>query len=87
MAFQLLVFSKQDLTSNCHETDKFEFEIIVPTTRNTKTTNYPRSLPQRFTLISDSESKFKNYARLGNYADRDIVPLSYGVTALDPVLD
>ena len=29
MAFQLLVVSHQDLTSNCHQTDKFEFEIIV----------------------------------------------------------
>ena len=24
----------QDLTSNCHQADKFEFEIIVPTTRS-----------------------------------------------------
>ena len=30
--FQLLLVSRQDLTSNCHETDKLEFEIIVPTT-------------------------------------------------------
>ena len=32
--FQLLVVSHKDLTSNCHQADKFEFEIIVPTTRS-----------------------------------------------------
>ena len=32
--FQLLVVSPQDLTSNCHEADEFQFEIIVPTTRS-----------------------------------------------------
>ena len=39
---------------------------------NTKTTNYPRSLAPRISLISDSESKTKKYARLGNHPDRDI---------------
>ena len=36
-----------------------------------KQKNCPRSLPRRFSLISDSESKIKKYARLGNHADRD----------------
>ena len=40
--FQLLLVSHQDLTSNCHEADKFEFEIIVPTTRS-KYENYKLS--------------------------------------------
>ena len=34
MDFQRLVVSRQDLTSNCHEANKFDFEIIVPTTRS-----------------------------------------------------
>ena len=79
VAFQLLLVSHLDQTSNCHQADKFEFEIIIPTTRsqyeNSKLyIKYVISLPPHFSLISDSEYKIKKYAQLGNRADRDNSP-------------